>query len=188
MITFSTQLRKSIRSPPPPPPKRPLGRHGTRLTMVGFGAGPLGDVYGALDERTAGRVGVSVLPVRRNPLGVSRRAWGVGVGPQFLCDAERICRTPGALFGRAGGQHRCGPWRERFSLAHSYYFSQQIHIYTELLPRFCINESPTIFCFSIVRTAPRLANRRTICIDISPIKQIHNLIPTKKSGIVPMTC
>ena len=41
---------------PTPPPKRPLGRHGTRLTTIGFGAGPLGDVYGALDERTAGRV------------------------------------------------------------------------------------------------------------------------------------
>ena len=41
---------------PTPPPKRPLGRHGTRLTTIGFGAAPLGDVYGTLDERTAVRV------------------------------------------------------------------------------------------------------------------------------------
>ena len=39
-----------------PPPKRPLGRHGARLTTVGFGAATLGDVYGALDERAARRI------------------------------------------------------------------------------------------------------------------------------------
>ena len=39
-----------------PPPKRPLGRHGTRLTTVGFGAATLGDVYGAMDGQTATRV------------------------------------------------------------------------------------------------------------------------------------
>ena len=41
---------------PTPPPKRPLGRHGTRLTTIGFGAATLGDVYGAMDERRAQRV------------------------------------------------------------------------------------------------------------------------------------
>ena len=41
---------------PAPPPKRPLGRHGTRLTTVGFGAATLGDVYGVMDGRTAARV------------------------------------------------------------------------------------------------------------------------------------
>ena len=43
-------------TPTPPPPKRPLGRHRTRLTTIGFGAATLGNVYGPLDERTAARV------------------------------------------------------------------------------------------------------------------------------------
>jgi D-threo-aldose 1-dehydrogenase len=65
-------------------PRRPLGRTGLRVSALGFGTAPLGDLYGELDDGTA--------------IAAVERALALGVN---LVDTS-------PLYGHGLSEHRCG--------------------------------------------------------------------------------
>jgi len=76
---------------PPALPRRPLGRTGLEVSLLGFGAAPLGDLYGRLDDATA--------------IAAVERAFALGVN---LLDTS-------PLYGHGLSEHRCGAALRRVS-------------------------------------------------------------------------
>src|ERR1700731_1280354 len=64
--------------------RRPLGRTGLRVSAIGFGAAPLGDLYRKLDDATA--------------IAAVERAFALGIN---LLDTS-------PLYGHGLSEHRCG--------------------------------------------------------------------------------
>jgi D-threo-aldose 1-dehydrogenase len=71
-------------NPPSAMPRRPLGRTGFAVSVLGFGTAPLGDLYARLDDATA--------------IAAVERAFGLGIN---LLDTS-------PLYGRGLAEHRCG--------------------------------------------------------------------------------
>jgi D-threo-aldose 1-dehydrogenase len=65
-------------------PRRPLGRTGLEVSVLGFGTAPLGDLYSQLDDETA--------------IGAADRAFALGIN---LMDTS-------PLYGHGLSEHRCG--------------------------------------------------------------------------------
>src|SRR5690349_10990806 len=72
-------------------PRRPLGRTGLEVSVLGFGTAPLGDLYAQLDDETA--------------IGAADRAFALGVN---LLDTS-------PLYGHGLSEHRCGTALRRVS-------------------------------------------------------------------------